>query len=190
MSQTFTDEQIKEQMKFWEGTLADAKEMSGIKPVAKDIKLKIYKIDVYNKTKDGSDKQWKQIKVRFQIVDGIDVGGVNKYKNTYVEDTYVYYASPDKYDLSKQFYKSGAFLVPIKQLVMATDSVAPPLVLGGISDGNITELVSLLEGATVLGSILQVQDTAKNAETGEYEKTGEMKNVIKNFKKLPDTSLV
>lgn len=182
--------EVQEQTNFWNGTLTDAKEMSSLKPVSKDVKMQIADIQVFDVDKENNPKNWKQIKISFKLVDGVDVAGEIKYRGAIMYESFVYFANPEVYDMSKPFYKSGAFLVPIKQLVLATEIDSPKLIEGGLSDESIAILVEQLKDKQVLGSILQTKETSKNPETGKYEPTGELKNEIKNFKKLPDTALV
>ena len=189
MQDLLNDSQVQDQLAFWNGTLTDAKEMSRLIPVAKDVKLEISDVEIYSE-KDGEERPWKMLKITFKVADGIEVAGETKYRGTLLTEMFVYFANPAKYDMDKPFYKSGSFLVPIKQLVIATESASPKLVLGGITDESARELAENLKGKMILGSILQVKETTKDLETGKYVPTGELKNEVKNFKKAPDSSLI
>lgn len=181
---------VKEQADFWGGTVVDAKEMSSVKPTTKDVKMLIKDVVVFNADKEGNAKDWKQIKVSFVLVDGITIGEEVKYKGALMTDTYVYFANPQKYDMNKNFYSKGAFLIPIKQLVLATGVDSPSLVLGGLTDESISKFAEDIIGKYLLGTIMQVKVTVKDEETGKYVPTDELKNEIKNFKKLPDSAMV
>ena len=174
----------------FKGTVMEAKEMSNLKPVSKDVKMQIADIQIFDVDKENNPKNWKQIKIGFRLTEGIDVAGENKYRGAVMSESFVYFANPEVYDMSKAFYKTGSFLIPIKQLVIATESSSPKLIEGGLSDESIATLAEQLKDKYVLGSILQVKETSKNPDTGKYEPTGELKNEIKNFKKLPDNSLI
>ena len=181
---------VKEATDFWGGTVVDAKEMSNLKPTTKDVKMLIKDVQVFNTDKEGNAKDWKQIKVSFVLTDGLMIGDETKYKGSSMTESFVYFANPQKYDMTKPFYSKGSFLVPIKQLVLATGVQAPSLVLGGITDESINNFACDLIDKSVLGTIMQVKVTAKDEISGKYEPTGELKNEIKNFKKLPDSAMV
>lgn len=173
---------------FWSGSLSDVKETSRLLPVVKDTKLSIISVEILNE-KEGQPRTWKMIKCTFKLEDGIEVDGVIKNKGSLISETFVYFADPNTYDLTNKFYKTGSFLVPLRQIANAIEYSNIPLIPGGISDGNAMEFAEALKGKIVLGSILQTKEQKKNEE-GIYVNTGNLKNEVKNFKKAPDSMLV
>ena len=175
-------EDSQEAVDFWEGTLTDVKETKNLIPPSRNVKLLIKDVDVYSVYDDGSKRNWRQLRPSFTLADGVDVGGEIKYKGMSVSSMMPYFAEPTK----KQY------LVPLVQLVRATQVDSPSMSPGGLSDESAVKLAEELKGKMVLGSILQTKKTSKNPETGKYEPVvpEELQNEVKNFKAVPESELV
>ena len=175
---------------FWSGNLTDVKEEKNLLPPTKDVKLLIREVDIYDSYDDGSTRLWKQIRVNFELREGIEVAGEIKYRGSRVSQMIPYFAEPNHYDYKKPFFAKAQFLVPLVQLVKATQSESPKMIKGGLEDEAVVVLVDSLKGKTVLGTILQVPVSVKNPDTGIYEATADLQNEVKYFKQLPDSMSV
>lgn len=188
----FEEKTTQEALDFWGGTLADVKEEKMLIPPTTNVKLQVFETKVINQNQDGTDRNWKMLVVRFKIVDGDEVGSEVKYKNSIVQtETMCYFANLDcgRYDVAKPFFAKGQYLIELKKLCQAIGFTAD-LIKGGLSDSSIMELTEALKGRIVLGNIVQKPTTELNTETGIYEKTETMENVVRGIKALPDNMLV
>jgi len=183
-------EPVKQDDSFWGGSLTDVKEIRQLIPPTKNVKLQIVGHMLFNTHDDGNERDWKQILIKFKIVDGIDVAGELKYKNSTLSQVLPYFANPAHYDYTKPFFAKGQFLVPLTQIAKATDIQTLTLIKGGLSDANAEQFGKAIENKMLIGSILQAKATVKNPETGEYVESGDLVNEVKFFKKVPDSALV
>lgn len=102
-------EPVKEDNSFWGGSLTDVKEIRQLIPPTKNVKLQIIGYMLLNTHDDGNEKDWKQILIKFKILDGIDVAGKLKYKNSTVSQVLPYFANPAHYDYTKPFSQKVSF---------------------------------------------------------------------------------
>jgi hypothetical protein len=174
----------------WGGSLTDVKEIRSLIPPSKNVKLQIAGYMIFGKYENGDDRNWKQIMLKFRVVDGINVGGEIKYKGTVVSQTLPYFANPGYYDYTKPFFKGGQFLIPLIQVVKATGIDSPTLIKGGLTDENAEQIGKAADGKMLIGSIMQTKATVKDPETGKYVESGDLVNEVKFFKAVPDSALV
>ena len=149
---------------FWEGgSLIDIKEERNLIPISKDVKFRVTDVRLYD-TKDGEPRIWKSMGVKLTIEEGVEIGDKVMYKGMSITQNIPYFANPDNYDFEKSFFGKGQFLLPLKQILTATD-IDSKLIKGGISDDNIAEIETELRNKVLLGNIVQTKVTMKNLET-------------------------
>ena len=175
---------------FWGGSLTDVKEIRTLIPPSKNVKLQITGFLLFDKYENGDDRNWKQIMLKFRVVEGVNVGGEVKYKGTIVSQTLPYFANPNNYDYTKPFFGKGQFLIPLIQIVKATGIESPSMIKGGLTDANAEQIGKSLENKLIIGSIMQTKATVKDPETGKYVESGDLVNEVKFFKAVPDSALV
>jgi hypothetical protein len=174
----------------WSGSLTDVKEIRTLIPPSKNVKLQINGFLLFDKYENGDARNWKQIMLKFRLVDGVNVGGEVKYKGTVVAQTLPYFANPANYDYTKPFFGKGQFLMPLIQIVKATGIESPALIKGGLTDESADQIGKALENKLLIGSIMQTKATVKDPETGKYVESGDLVNEVKFFKAVPDSALV
>ena len=165
-------------------TLADVKDKKMLIPATNKVKMKIKKIDVRSKDKAGMESNWKTLNVQLQVVDGVDVDGVIKYKNTTVFGTVVYNINPDTINSkgnahgTQDYYKRR--WSDLKGLVLA---IGDDLNAVSLDDESIATYVQELSTAAV-GKEVTANITISKG-TGGYDD----KNEVKYFKavKVEDT---
>ena len=171
------------------GNLADVKDQVRLIPPTQNVRLEATDYKIFDVKKDGSVSTWKQIRVTFKLMDGVQVGEETKYKNSNIQQSFVYFANPETYDFTKPFFKQGSYLVPLKQLVIACGVNAVAMIKGGLADETMAQLAEQIKGSKIMGNIVQTHITMKNEE-GKYINTPDLQNELKGFKKLPEEMLV
>lgn len=161
-------------------------------PPTTNVPVKILEIKQINKTKEGDELAWKMLVVKFQLTEGIDVGGERKFKGSILESNLLCYnASESKYDFSKPFYSKQQFLVEFASLCKAID-LRCPIGKTGATEESMAEWIPEATGQRLTISVLQQPVEIKDPETGKYvaKVPTELKNIAANFKKLPESSSI
>lgn len=137
------------------GNLDDVKDERPLLPVSTNVLLEIKQVTPCANT----DETYRWLNIRYSLVDGIDVGGVPKFKNMSVwSDNVCYYADPEKY--TKDFFTKRNHLIALKFFMKATNTEGRR-----ISDTLLEELY----GKRIMGTIRQFQNkfTAKDGTNVE-----------------------
>jgi len=149
--------------------LSTLKQEKNLVPPSKDVKMRIRSaIVACNK-----DNTFRQIRLDLQIVDGIQVGEIMKFKNTRLFPNVTYYADPNKY--TKEYFQKKQHLVQLKFLCNA---IGEDLSSIRINDAFLTSL----SGKEILGTIKQQKSKDWTNGAGQLVE-GEMRNDVVNFKK-------
>jgi hypothetical protein len=178
--------------------LTDVKKESMVLPPSKNVKVRIVKTEksprvlTNENTEKGKKGDIKSLGLSLEIADGIPTTNVEtgeetlKFKgmklNTGIMDLIVWAdleVSNKKgvKRLDNKWWKNKQHLVGLKQFCVALDI---PLAGLKVTDAFLSELI----GRELLIDIGQEEETVENPQTGEYVKTGTMKNRIQAFKKV------
>jgi len=149
--------------------LTSVKREMDLIPPTKDVKFIIKSASV----KASKDNTYRQINLQLNIVDGIQVGELLKYKNKPMFQTVCYYADPQKY--TKEYFQKKQHLVQLKMLCRA---LGEDLASIRINDGYLMSL----SGKEILGTIKQAKKKDWTNKSGELV-VGEMENQVLDFKK-------
>lgn len=165
------------------GDTTGYKEVKDVLPVASGVRVRIDKASVRDNSFEGSAPSKKHLNLQLRIIEGIsyveaETGeAVTKYKNKVVftnsKDL------PIWVDINHEFYKGerykkGAYLIPLRQLWVACGKDPKDV---RINDAELKTLT----GLEVLVDIAQSQKKTKL--DGNWENTGEIENLFKNWKK-------
>jgi len=170
-------------------------------PQAQNVLLKVIDVKVLKETKEGEERNWKSLIVKYRAPDSTATSediqdfwegttdDIPSNTGRIVSKFATYYANPDHYDSSADWYRKGFFLGDLKSMLRAF-KIALPLIKGGLSDESANQLAEEIIGKEVMGNITQKPSTSKDSESGKYLPNGELENDIVGLKPLPDSSLV
>lgn len=149
--------------------LSSVKKEKDLIPPTKDVHFRIKSVST-DTFKEGA---YRNIKLQLQIIDGIQVGEVNKFKNKVMFQSVTYYADPKVY--TAEYFQKRQHLVQLKFLLNA---IGEDLSKVKIND----EFLNSLVGKEILGNIKQSKKKDWTNKNGELV-VGEMQNEVVDFKK-------
>ena len=162
------------------GDLDSIKEERNVIPAANNVKMRIRKV-----TNMAKNPNYRQLNISLAIVDGIEVAGQLKYKNSVIFHKVCYYADlvngvnkkGEPYG-EKDFFKNGQHLLELKALAKACD-----MKITKVNDDLFTELA----GKEVVANIIQKEESFTAKDGTEVTTT---RNYLKGLRAVPAGDMV
>jgi len=173
--------------------------MSQLIPEAKDVKLTILDVKVLSE-KEGEPRNWRSLIVKFRVPDAVVDSEIGDFWEGTTDDIpdntgkvlskfITYYANPDSYDSSADWFAKGWFLSDLKSLTKALN-LKLSLVKGGITDEAAEALAEDISNKEIMGNIKHKFADELNPETGKYERTTNLVEDVVALKALPESALI
>lgn len=165
------------------GDLTGLRETKDALPQASGVRVKIEKATLRNNSYEGSTPTKEYLNLMLRLVEGINLTNENGEYQTKYTNKVIFSSNKDLVtwvDTKHEFYqaakwKKGSYLIPLRQFWLAVGKDSKNVVINDVE-------LSTLEGIEVLVDIGQTNKRMKNPDTGEWETTGEVENVLRNWR--------